>query len=139
MLLGLKKVGKHVTNLRFSPHRNLVKSSHLKWWKFASQISLGFALENKMVFPHSFQRVLRCCVFQPANACLRMRLHGWNRLKTLENDEKSTFSIMRMRGSCKAHEEKRGKDTFFIIFLCLQSFSTMQTHAFASRKTQHSD
>ena len=54
-----------------------------------------------------------CCVFQPANACLR----------TYQNDEKSTFSIMPTRGSYKTQEEKWSKSfwsaigsMFFIIF-----------------------
>ena len=55
----------------------------------------------------SFYSVNKCCVFRPANPCLGMRLHGWKRWKTFENHEKSTFSIMRTRGSCKAREEKR--------------------------------
>ena len=50
-----------------------------------------------------------CCAFRPANACLRMCLHGRKRLKTLENEWKSTFFIMHMRSSCKAHEEKQRK------------------------------
>ena len=27
-----------------------------------------------------------CCVYRPANACLRMRLHGQKQSKTLENE-----------------------------------------------------
>ena len=38
--------------------------------------------------------------------CFDQRTHA---SKTLENDEKSTFSIMYMRGSCKGHEEKQRK------------------------------
>ena len=34
------------------------------------------------------------------------QMHGRKRSKTLENDEKSTFFIMRTRGSYKAQEEK---------------------------------
>ena len=40
---------------------------------------------------------LSWCVFRPVNAC------------AIENHEKSTFSIMHTRGSCKAHEEKQWK------------------------------
>ena len=32
-----------------------------------------------------------CCVFRPANTCLRMHLHGWKRLKMLQNNQKHTF------------------------------------------------
>ena len=35
--------------------------------------------------------------------------HGQKQWKTFENHEKSSSSIMRTRGSCKAHEEKRKK------------------------------
>ena len=44
-----------------------------------------------------------CCVFQPANACLRMCSHGWKQQKTLENYQKSTLFIVRTRLSRKAH------------------------------------
>ena len=31
-------------------------------------------------------RMVACCVFRPANVCLRMRSHGWKRSKTFKND-----------------------------------------------------
>ena len=40
----------------------------------------------------------RCCVFLPANACLRIRSHGQKWWKTLQNDQKQTFFIMPTRG-----------------------------------------
>ena len=73
-----------------------------------------------------------CCVFRPGNACASMHLHGRKRSKTLENDEKSTFSIMCTRGSCKAHEEKRRKKFPFSSWTLHEPF----THAFAGQNTQ---
>ena len=99
-----------------------------------------------------------CCVVQPANACLPMRLHGQKQQKTLENDEKSTFFIMRMRGTQEANEEKRKKSLLvsdwewlpkagwhlkagcsFGILLFSWPFLTMRMHAnyaFARRNIQ---
>ena len=71
------------------------------------------------------------CVFWHANECLCMHLHGQKQWKTFVNHRKSTLSIMRTRGSCKAHEKKRRKKyvgqqlgvtpkswlTFFFVFL----------------------
>ena len=38
---------------------------------------------------------------------LRMQKHGWKEIKkTLENQQKSTFFIVQMRGSNKANEKK---------------------------------
>ena len=54
-----------------------------------------------------------CCVFQPANACLRMRSHGRKQWKTLENYQKSTFFIVRTRDSLKAHVRTWRKMKFF--------------------------
>ena len=48
-----------------------------------------------------------------------MHLHGQKQSKKIENEEKSTFSIQRTRGSCKAHEENEEKSLFlnFPMFL----------------------
>ena len=75
--------------------------------------------------------LLLCCVFWPANACLHMHAHGRKQWKTLENHEKSTFSIMRTRSSSLtwAFRTHDGKGTFSMIFKCFSSFLTMQTHA----------
>ena len=51
-------------------------------------------------------RFEQCCVFRPANACLRMRSHGQKQYKMLENYQKSMFFIIQIRGSCRAHIEK---------------------------------
>ena len=44
-----------------------------------------------------------CCVFRPKNACLRMHSKT---IKNIWKAWKSTFSIMRKRGSCQVYEEK---------------------------------
>ena len=61
--------------------------------------------------------------------------------QTHANDEKSTFSIMRTRGKCKAHKElfsscvsheplvRMMEKVLFYHFQCFSSFSTMLTHA----------
>ena len=58
-----------------------------KKWKKA------YILKKTLVWAYN------CCVFWPANARLRMRLHGRKRWKTFKNHEKSTFFILRTRGS----------------------------------------
>ena len=77
---------------------------------------------------------IRCCVFQPACACVCM----------VENNRKHSKIMKKylfhhaQRGSCKAHEEKWN---FFMIFECFSSFSTMQTdmHAFAGKVKIHNN
>ena len=58
---------------------------------------------------------LQCCVFWSANTCLRMRSHGRKQWKMLENYQKSTFFIVRMRDSRKAHIRTWRKMQFFSI------------------------
>ena len=65
------------------------------------------------------KRACICCVFQPANACLRIHLHALAWLKTIQkaqNYPKHTFFFMRMRGSCKAYVENLSfhKNTYLI-------------------------
>ena len=58
------------------------KDSNEKFvWNF-DQYS-GAWKPNVFVFQgvDAFRFIVQCCVFQPANACLRMRLHGWKQLK----------------------------------------------------------
>ena len=66
-------------------------------------------IEQKSLSMLLFKLKQGCCVFRPVNTCLCMRLHGRKQWKTFENYEKSTFSIVRTRGSCKTNEEKRRK------------------------------
>ena len=49
-----------------------------------------------MSHPLKWSSLVACCVFRPANTCLRMCSHGWKHLKI---SKKSTFFIMHTRGS----------------------------------------
>ena len=67
-------------------------------------------------------RSCHCCVFRPANACLHMHVHGRKRQKT---DQQTFFLVFFISLLCssRVHDEKV---TFFIIFECYLSFSTMR-------------
>ena len=63
-----------------------------------------------------------CCVFQPANACLRLRSHGWKRSKTSENDnkipnEQPAFGCQPAFGSHSQSLTNNIFSSFFFIFL----------------------
>ena len=93
-----------------------VRLQKLKILIFDSSLSLSFSLPHWqhlptsipskfhfLILPHLIEQenktcygqggeTIACCVFRPANACLRMRSHGLKQLKTFKNHEKSPFS-----------------------------------------------
>ena len=76
-------------------------------------------VQSSLLLLFHFFESCGCCEFWPANTCLHMRPHGQKWWKTFANHENSMFSIMRTRGSCNAHEEKRRM--FLIVFKHVQA------------------
>ena len=85
---------------------------------FGNCIVHQFHLHKKFCFVFNF--VCICVVY------FDQQMHGQKQWKTVKNHEKSTFFIMRMRGSCMAHEEKQRKSLLVIFFMGLTWASHVQ-------------
>ena len=87
---------------------------------------VNYKLKGKITFYPCFCKhcgILLCCVFWPANACLRMHSHGRKRWKTFKNDEKVPFPSCAREAHVR-HMKKNEEKRYFFYRLLVKIHNT---------------
>ena len=122
-------------SLRFSFQTPLfvLKVKQDRLW---SALRIAFFINDQVLYGNPVTCI--CCLFWPANVCLRMCSHGRKWQKTFKNDILIPFSL-HMSIPLKKRRKKivaqrlrvtpKSCLTFLLIFECFWSFSTMRMYA----------